>query len=92
MDSQLRAEKAARLAASIIRDRWFGERSRAVGYRLLCLLIRGGDPWPDGLAQEIWRTLQAFEESAIDETELADWVSSWAASVGRGGERDEPMA
>jgi hypothetical protein len=90
MDLQLRDEKAARLCASIIRERWFGDRSPEVGYRLLCLLIRGGDPWADEPAQEIRRTLKAFEAGAIDEPELGDWVSSWAALARGGDEPDGP--
>jgi hypothetical protein len=92
MNSQLRAAKAAGLCGRIIRERSFGDRSRAVGYECLCLLIRGGDPWPDELAKEIRRTLKALEEGAIDELELGDWAASWAAATERGDEPSGPTA
>jgi hypothetical protein len=92
MDSWLRVSKAASLCGRIIRERSFGDRSREVGYECVRLLIRGLDPWPDRLAEEIRRTLQAFEEGSLDEQELESWIDSWAAAAEREDELDEPRA
>ena len=92
MDLWLRVEKATSLCGRIIRERAFGDRSRAVGSECVRLLIMGLDPWPEGLAEEIRRTLRAFEEGAIDELELGNWVASWAAVAEREDEPDDPTA
>jgi hypothetical protein len=80
-----RIDEAVAFCARIIRERWFGDKSRAVGYECMRLLLERDrpSPWPSALKDEIGRELKAYEAGLIDEPKLVDSVGSWFAQAKR---------
>jgi len=83
-----RIEEPVALCARIIRERWFGDGSRAVAYECLRILLERDkpSPWPAALTDEIVRELKAYEDSRIDEAKLLDSVGAWIAEAERPAE------
>ncbi|HET9593118.1 MAG TPA: hypothetical protein VFP17_09405 [Solirubrobacterales bacterium] len=81
-----RIEEAVALCARIIRERWFGGGSRAVGYECMRILLERDkpSPWPAALTDEIERELDAYEAGRTDEARLVDSVGSWIAEAEQG--------
>jgi hypothetical protein len=80
-----RVDEAASLWRRIVRDRWFGDDSRAVGSASMRLLL---DPearlsWPDAVLGEMEKVGEALEREAVSEADLRDWVGSWLVRAER---------
>lgn len=80
-----RVEEAALLWRRIIRGRWFGDDSTAVGSACMRMVL---DPetelsWSDAVVREVDEVGRAIEGETMSEADLNDWIGSWLARATR---------